>query len=93
MKDEYKHYYVVGIYHDPEEVPTNIFKVTYNFEDAANCYFKYWENPKCYVGYYNNNRLVSLSHFKSYRFDGPGIFKGGTKSVTIDEIESAIDNF
>ena len=86
---EIKEYYVVARYDDPNEVPTNIYKVTSSKEEALEYYIIhgcYLEN-KCGVGVYCKNKLTSIIVLDYKQFDGPGIFKPETAVITKEMIE------
>lgn len=91
--DSIYEYYVVGIYNLVEEKPSKIYKITTNLEQAIRHYFMHYDNPKCYVGIYVNNKLTELGKFTSTKADGPGIVNTSEKSVSIEELDKAEDDY
>lgn len=85
---EYEDYYVVGIYSIKTGIPTTIYKITTSIEEAVQCYFSYWENPCCYVGFYHKNELYELGKFSRFTVEGPGIFKNGKATISLEDIEN-----
>lgn len=85
--DEVKEYFVTGLYDNYDELPIKIYKVTIDYAMAVNEYLNHWNDPKCYVGCYKNNKLVSLEQYRGFSVDGPGIFRKDVSVVTREMIE------
>ena len=87
--DSIYEYYVVGIYNLVEEKPSKIYKITTSIEQAI----EHYDNPKCYIGTYINNKLTELGKFTSTKADGPGIVNTSEKSVSIEALDKAEDDY